>query len=646
MALPPRDELLALVDANWREMCCACARATLGGWVVERDGLLLCGSPSGCMTTNMAIVTGPVSPATVREETNHHFRVAGLPFTVWTRAHADAALEPALAEEGFLEVPPRAGYGARARRGACADAAGGARRSARARRRSGARRTDTSLPRRSPSTACRASRRARTSRRMESVVGPGTQAFLAYRGGEAVAAAILCLSHGVGGIAWVATLPEEGGRGYGARRHLGRGRRRGSGARRPLHEPAGVADGRADVPPASGSRRRRTTRSSPRRTDGTEAWLGGRPRARRSPRHPVFHGWWIVLVAFICHAVNTGLLFYAWSVFLPPLAASFGGLGRVAGRLLGHAARRRRLLARRRARRRPPRRPPGRDRGRARPRARASSSSRGAGRSPALYLCLAGPVALGSTCIGHLPNNAAVARWFVRRRGRALGVSTAGISAGGIVFAPLTQHLVSHYGWRTALRGPRRPRRRASSCRRCSRSCGATRRTWGSSPTGCRRRAPAPAAPTSRLVEREMERSVRPEVAVRMPNFWLLAAAFGLTIAGLSAVLLYQVPLLIDRGFDAGARLARARGDGRHGGGRQARLRRAPRPLRPAPRRRRLLLPADGRRLPPLAAAERPAARLLRRPLRLRDGRQRDAAGEPRRHARSDGCTTARSRAA
>src|SRR5437773_994351 len=34
--------------------------------------------------------------------------------------------------------------------------------------------------------------------------------------------------------------------------------------------------------------------------------------------------------------------------------------------------------------------------------------------------------------------------------------------------------------------------------------------------------------------ERERERSVRPQVAVREANFWLLAAAFGLTMAGLS----------------------------------------------------------------------------------------------------------------
>src|SRR4029077_20095517 len=41
----------------------------------------------------------------------------------------------------------------------------------------------------------------------------------------------------------------------------------------------------------------------------------------------------------------------------------------------------------------------------------------------------------------------------------------------------------------------------------------------------------------------------RPEVAFRSANFWLLALVFGLTMAGLASVLLYQMPLLLDRGF-------------------------------------------------------------------------------------------------
>jgi MFS family permease len=266
-------------------------------------------------------------------------------------------------------------------------------------------------------------------------------------------------------------------------------------------------------------------------------------------RGRIFHGWWIVVAAFVSHAVNVGLMFYAWSVFLTPLAAEFGGRGPVAlgysfsqfavagyGLVVG------RLVDRRGAR---------------------SVETFGACvmalgffllsqvRSlPVLYLCLAGPVALGSTCIGALPNNAAVARWFVVRRGRALGIATAGISAGGIVFAPLAQYLITHIGWRAAytvlatlvlvlVLPPV-----LAFMRRDPADLGLVP---DGEPAPTRRRTQESLA----AVERELEHSVRPDVAVRQASFWLLALAFGLTMAGLSGVLLYQIPLLIDRGMPA-----------------------------------------------------------------------------------------------
>src|SRR5207245_5113493 len=58
------------------------------------------------------------------------------------------------------------------------------------------------------------------------------------------------------------------------------------------------------------------------------------------------------------------------------------------------------------------------------------------------------------------------------------------------------------------------------------------------------------------LVEHEIERSIRPEVAFRQANVWLMATAFSLTMAGLASVLLYQMPLLVDRGLpESGASL-------------------------------------------------------------------------------------------
>ena len=43
-----------------------------------------------------------------------------------------------------------------------------------------------------------------------------------------------------------------------------------------------------------------------------------------------------------------------------------------------------------------------------------------------------------------------VAKWFSRRRGRALALSSAGLGIGGIAFLPVTQWLIDDYGWRAA----------------------------------------------------------------------------------------------------------------------------------------------------------------------------------------------------
>ena len=265
-------------------------------------------------------------------------------------------------------------------------------------------------------------------------------------------------------------------------------------------------------------------------------------------RARIFHGWWIVVTAFVCHAVNVGLMFYAWSVFLTPLAAEFGGRAAVA---LGYsltqfAAAAYGLVVGRIV-----------DRRGARPVETFGGCTMALGffllsrvhSLPVLYACLVGPVALGSTCIGALPNNTAVARWFVARRGRALGIATAGISAGGIVFAPLAQYLIAHVGWRDAyavlsllvlvLVVPLV----LAFMRRDPADLGLV-------PDGTPR-SREHAQESLAQVERELEHSLRPEMAVRQRSFWLLAVSFGITMAGLSGVLLYQIPLLVDRGMPA-----------------------------------------------------------------------------------------------
>ncbi|MCX5999444.1 MAG: MFS transporter [Chloroflexi bacterium] len=58
-------------------------------------------------------------------------------------------------------------------------------------------------------------------------------------------------------------------------------------------------------------------------------------------------------------------------------------------------------------------------------------------------------VGLGVGCAGP-PVFTTVSRWFVKRRGLALGIVTAGIGLGTVIMAPVARWLISEYDWRTS----------------------------------------------------------------------------------------------------------------------------------------------------------------------------------------------------
>lgn len=252
-----------------------------------------------------------------------------------------------------------------------------------------------------------------------------------------------------------------------------------------------------------------------------------------------YYGWRIVAVAFLTHCLTVGCVFYTFGVFFTPLITEFGWsrsqlswgfslislCGALYAPLVG------RLV----------------DRYGPRPSQICGVLVLGGafmllGRVHSLvqyYLLLGGLVSLGSSALGPIPSNGAVAGWFLRRRGRALGLATAGISMGGVVFVPLAQCLIGRLGWRGAFV-----------------TLGATVVAVGLAPVALvMRRPPAALPPIEHFprasgpeLEHEIERSVTARDAVRDPNFWLIAAAFSLTVMGLSAILLHQIPLLIDFG--------------------------------------------------------------------------------------------------
>jgi len=210
-----RGRLLELMDRNMVAMYAADTRATPGGVVLEGPGLVACRTPRGTVGSNMAIVTGRTTVADVRALTATLYERGTHPFTVWTRAHADAGLEARLRAAGWTEVylepgmtflpgaaepgPPPDGADVRPvaderDRAAYADVAAAA---------FGV----YDIPRESVREHFAA---------LASLRAPDVQGFLVRDArGRPVAGATLYMAHGVGGIGWVGTLPEAFGRGYG-----------------------------------------------------------------------------------------------------------------------------------------------------------------------------------------------------------------------------------------------------------------------------------------------------------------------------------------------------------------------------------------------------------------------------------------------
>lgn len=65
------------------------------------------------------------------------------------------------------------------------------------------------------------------------------------------------------------------------------------------------------------------------------------------------------------------------------------------------------------------------------------------------YITYGFGVGIAVAC-AYVPMVAAVGGWFVRRRTAALGIAVAGIGAGTLVVAPLSERLIDAHGWRTA----------------------------------------------------------------------------------------------------------------------------------------------------------------------------------------------------
>ncbi|HEX2078040.1 MAG TPA: MFS transporter, partial [Longimicrobium sp.] len=175
------------------------------------------------------------------------------------------------------------------------------------------------------------------------------------------------------------------------------------------------------------------------------------PAASPTLGHPrLYYGWVLVGVLAVTETVSYGVLQYAFPVFLAPMEAELGwsrtamtGAFSLASLVAGFAAV-----------------PAGRWVDRHGPRGLMTAGSAlaallllawAAVDDLAVFYAVWAGLGVAMSAVLYEPAFAVVARWFHRRRGRALTVLTFVAGFASVIFVPLATWLVQAHGWRDAL---------------------------------------------------------------------------------------------------------------------------------------------------------------------------------------------------
>ena len=151
-------------------------------------------------------------------------------------------------------------------------------------------------------------------------------------------------------------------------------------------------------------------------------------------------------------------------------------------------------------------------------------------------------IAPATVLIGPLATTVLLSRWFADRRGRAIGIAIAGISAGGFLFPLIIQALLDANQWREALR-----------------LLGLVLLVWtipaallvvdrpsdrGLNPDG--------AAKPSEQARAEMARApISARAILTDPAFWMIAITVAIVTSGMKGMITNLAPLAVDAGVDA-----------------------------------------------------------------------------------------------
>ncbi len=263
--------------------------------------------------------------------------------------------------------------------------------------------------------------------------------------------------------------------------------------------------------------------------------------------HKVFYGWWVVLATSLIHLWGAGTFFYSFTAFFNPIVEEFGwsyaatsfaaslrGIeGGIASPLVGLAVDRygaRRLLF-------------------------LGSILSGLGfiflsriQSLWSFYLLFVFLSVGSSLLFPIPGWAAVTNWFVKQRGKALGLLSTAIGMGGMLIY-FVNWLIGCCGWRMTMviigigmwviGIP------------CSLMVRHSPEPYGLSPDG--RTSLKPPLRTPEWVDKKEERGSQEysaREAMKTHVFWILAVTMTISGGSVHAVFVHIMPYLINMDFN------------------------------------------------------------------------------------------------
>jgi GNAT superfamily N-acetyltransferase len=206
-------DLLRRMDLNMWEMYREITRLGRGSELFETPQFYMAANPHGTLFNNMVMIRDAVDTDTLFAAIRDFYVQRRRPFSVWTRAHADADLESVLRARGFEDFFAMPGMALLRDPGTRCEPVG-----------LEIRATTTDQGRRDYLYVTAEAYATYGSPReyaedafvsIESVCAPHVQGFVGYVDGKPAAAAMVFVTHGVAGIDWVGTVPEHRGHGFG-----------------------------------------------------------------------------------------------------------------------------------------------------------------------------------------------------------------------------------------------------------------------------------------------------------------------------------------------------------------------------------------------------------------------------------------------